>query len=143
MIHTDETLNKKFATSSKGLLKYNILKKRIEEVDISFVMFNLLKYDFVVDINGDKYDLSFGLNKENGEIGNCQTFYPNSRNLLSYELIEKAFKEGKWFYVTNEDLTEDEFAKNVEEINRLKDVQELKDRLKIIDGLLCFFKTSI
>ena len=143
-MHTDETLNNKFATSIKEL-KYSTLKKRIIEIDISFVIFNLLKYDFVVDINGSKYDLSFGLNKENGEIGNYQVCYPNSESLCSYEVIEKAFKEGKWFYVTGEDLTEEELERNIKEINKLKELEELKDRSFIVDRLMnvCIKKEAI
>lgn len=129
-MNTDEVLKIKFCNK-----EYNLLKKKIEKVDIDFVVLYLLKYDFIVDINGNKYDITFGKNKKD-EIGSCIRYYPNSKPLCSYEIIEKGFKEGTWYVVTDEDLTEGEFKKAEQEINKLKKAKELLDRKEFIDEVI-------
>ena len=130
-MNTDKTLRNKFYLSRNGI-KYNLLKKKMREIDVDDVIFYLLKYSFMVDINGSKYDITFGINKD-GEIGFSQTYYPNSEQLTSYEITRKAFREGKWFYLTDKDLTEDEFKENQNIIKELEDRSELKSREFIID----------
>jgi hypothetical protein len=73
--------------------------KELSEVDITYVIANLLKDKFVVEINGSKYDLSFGISNKD-EIGWSYSAYPSS-NFLSYEVLEYAFRNGNWFVVAD------------------------------------------
>lgn len=66
--------------------------------DLSYILMNLLKEDFVLEINGSKYDISFGKNEQTGEIGYSWSSAP-SPHLTSSEIIEKGFKDGKWYVV--------------------------------------------
>lgn len=73
-------------------------KKLIQINDLSYILVNLLKEEFVVEIDGSKYDISFGKNEETGEIGYSWSSAP-SPHLTSSEIIEKGFKNGKWYVV--------------------------------------------
>lgn len=64
--------------------------------DLSEVIINLLTKRFVVEIDGHMYDLSFGYNEEENEISYAWSSAP-SPHLKSWEIINRAFKEGKWF----------------------------------------------
>lgn len=88
-IRTDKNLKDEF---HKKLHNWQC-KKLLPIEDLSYVILNLLKVKFVVEINGDKYDISFGKNNETDEIVYGWSSYP-SPHLLSYEIIEKFFKRG-------------------------------------------------
>ena len=141
-MNTVKTLQEKFGEVRLDDREYSILRNKIEEVDIDFVILNLLRYDYVLDINGSKYDITFGLNKKTGEIGNFMNPYPNSNILMGSEVVEKGFKEGKWYYVTNEELDDEEFEKSKKEIEKLKEMKELKDRELFIDNLIDIVKSE-
>lgn len=98
-MNTSETLNKKFLSNNCKSWRTH----KLEEVDISYVIWYLLKKDFVVEIDGHKYDVTFGLNKDS-EIGYaiCQEGSPN---LTSFAIVERGFKEGKWFEILDEELS--------------------------------------
>lgn len=101
-MNTDKTLNETFYNNHKS--EYPIwYYKRLEEIDVDDVIFNLLKYNFVVELNGKKISITFGKN-ENDEIGTTQAC-EEGLDYTSYETINKAFREGKWFKVTNKDTT--------------------------------------
>jgi hypothetical protein len=76
-------------------------KKLIPVEDLSYVIPNLLKEKFVVEIDGHKYDLSFGFNAKENYIGQIWSSAP-SPHLTSTDILNKAFKEGKWFIVQND-----------------------------------------
>ena len=76
-------------------------KELIPVDDLSDVIPNLLKHKFVVEIEGHKYDLSFGYNAKEKYIGQSWSGSP-SPQLTSVEILNKAFKEGKWFIVKND-----------------------------------------
>lgn len=66
--------------------------------DLSFVILNLLKKKFAVEINEHLYDLSFFKNEETGEVGYSWSSAP-SPHLTSSEIIERAFREGTWYLI--------------------------------------------
>lgn len=98
-MNTSETLHKKFLSNTNKSWRTH----KLEEVDIRYVIWYLLKKDFVVEIGGHKYDVTFGLNKDK-EIGYsiCQVGSPN---ITSFELISRGFQEGKWFEILDEELS--------------------------------------
>lgn len=73
-------------------------KELVPVKDLSVVIPNLLKEKFVVEIDGIKYDLSFGFNEKENYIGYAWSGCPSPR-LDSEEIVNRAFKEGKWFIV--------------------------------------------
>ncbi|QUH21754.1 hypothetical protein [Alkaliphilus sp. B6464] len=107
-MNTDKTLNNKFIENNDNPIWYY---KELKSVDVDYVISYLLKETFVVDINGSKHEITFGKNRK-GEIGQYIRS-DNLRNseLCSFEVIEKGFREGKWFVVTDAD-TSDEFRVN-------------------------------
>ena len=101
-MNADKTLNETFYNNYKN--EYPIwYYKKLEEIDVDDVIFNLLKYNFVVELNGKKISITFGKN-ENDEIGTTQSC-EEGLDYTSYETISRSFKEGKWFKVTNKDTT--------------------------------------
>lgn len=117
-MNTDKTLNDTFYNNYKN--KYPIYYyKELEEINVDDVIFNLLKYNFVVELNGKKISITFGKN-ENDEIGTTQAC-EEGLDYTSYETISRSFKEGKWFKVTNRNTSEEfkvEFEKK--RLERLK-----------------------
>ena len=117
-MNTDKTLNETFYNNYKN--EHPVwYYKELEEIDIDDVIFNLLKYNFVVELNGKKISMTFGKN-ENDEIGTTQ-FCEEGLDCTSYETINRAFKEGRWFKVTNRNTSKEfkaEFEKKRSE--RLK-----------------------
>lgn len=91
-MRTDNTLRSDFG---KG---HDWQTKELIPIEITTVITLLLTEKFVVEIDGHKYDLSFGYNKKAKEIGWGWSASP-SPHLMSYEIIEKAFSKGKWFLV--------------------------------------------
>lgn len=117
-MNTDKTLNETFYNNYKSEHPIYYYKE-LEEIDIDDVIFNLLKYNFVVELNGKKISMTFGKN-ENDEIGTTQ-FCEEGLDYTSYKTIDKAFREGKWFKVTNRNTSEEfkaEFGKK--RLERLK-----------------------
>ena len=103
-MNTDETLREKFGAN---LHDYPIwYYKQIEKIDVEDVIFNLLKETFVIEINSKKIVMTFGKNRKH-EIG-CTQSCDEGLEYTSYKTIRKAFTEGKWFRITEEDTT-DEF----------------------------------
>lgn len=118
----NETRTDKSLRSEFGKRLHNWQCKRLIPIeDLSYVILNLLKIKFVVEIDGHKYDLSFGKNNETGEVCYGWSSYP-SPDLRSWEIIEKAFRNGKWYEVTDEDLTKEE----IESI--LKPIKEREEK---------------
>jgi len=83
--------------------------KQIEEVEVDEVIFNLLKETFIVELNNKKIEMTFGKNRKY-EIG-CTQSCNEGLDYTSYKIIRKAFKEGKWFRITEIDTT-DEFKED-------------------------------
>ena len=109
-MNTDKTLNETFYNNYKS--EYPVwYYKKLEEIDVDDVIFNLLKCNFVVELNGKKISITFGKN-ENDEIGTTQ-FCEEGLDHTSYKTIDKAFREGKWFKVTNRN-TSKEFKEEFE-----------------------------
>jgi hypothetical protein len=93
-MRTDENLKNEFNKK-----QHNWQCKNLIPIDnLSEVILNLLKEKFVVEIDGHLYDISFGNNNETSEIGYSWSSAP-SPHFKSWEIIEKAFREGKWFMV--------------------------------------------
>jgi len=102
-MNTDKTLREKFGDN---LHDYPIwYYKQLKEIDVEDVIFNLLKETFVVEINGKKIVMTFGKNKKH-EIG-CTQSCDEGLEYTSYKTIRRAFTEGKWFRITEEDTTDD------------------------------------
>lgn len=100
-MNTDKTLREKFGAN---IHDYPIwYYKQIEEIDVDDVIFNLLKETFIVELNGKKIVMTFGKNRKH-EIG-CSQSCHEGLDYTSYETIRKAFTEGKWFRITEEDTT--------------------------------------
>ena len=93
--------------------------KKLLEIDLRSVLANLLLNDFVVEIDGYKYDISF-CKALNGDITFINSIFP-SPFIASHEIIDKAFREGRWFIVTDEDLSEDEKEKHREYMRKVKE----------------------
>lgn len=104
----NETRNDRILRSEFSKRLHNWQCKRLIPIeDLSYVISNLLKIKFVVEIDGHKYDLSFYKNNETGGVCYSWSSHP-SPDLKSWEIIEKAFRNGKWYEVTDEDLTKEE-----------------------------------
>lgn len=102
-MNTDKTLEEKFCEKKD---KYPIwYYKKLESVDIDYVIFNLLKETFVVELNNKKIVITFGKNKK-GEIGSTQSC-EEGLDFTSYECINKSFTKGKWFKILDEETTDD------------------------------------
>ncbi|QNR65362.1 hypothetical protein IAQ67_15820 [Paenibacillus peoriae] len=84
-----------------GSLKHDWQTKKLIRVeDLSFVIQNLLTNKFVVEINENMYDIAFGIKRKKIAYGWSSSPSPH---LKSFEIIEKAFREGKWFIIEDED----------------------------------------
>lgn len=103
-MNTSETLRDKFA---KGIDDMPIwYYKELVEVEIDYVIFNLLKTTFVVEIDGIKHEITFGKNRKH-EIGQHIRYSDiKNSNLCSFEVINLGFQKGKWFIVSDKDTTE-------------------------------------
>lgn len=101
-MNTDKTLTNVFCENKKYPIWYF---KEIKETNISYVIYNLLKETFVVEINKRKIVMTFGKNRKH-EI-ECTQSCDDGLEFTSYETIEKAFREGKWFVITDKDTTEE------------------------------------
>lgn len=104
-MHSEEDLNTKFIVKKDHPIWYY---KKLEPIDIDYVIMNLLKENFVVEINNHKYEITFGINKAD-EIGfNIKWDEFNNEFISSYNILTKGFKNGNWFVVTDND-TSDKF----------------------------------
>lgn len=104
-MNTDKTLRSKFIDRKDYPIWYY---KELQPVKVDYVIWNLLKEPFVVEINGSKHEITFGKNRKS-EIGQCIKYDDiNNSGLCSYEVVEKGFKDGQWFTITDTDTT-DEF----------------------------------
>lgn len=101
-MNTDKTLTERFCDRNEYPIWYY---KELEEIDIDDVIFNLLKETFVVELNGKKITMTFGKNRKH-EIG-CTQSCQEGLDYTSYKTINKCFREGIWFRITNEDTTEE------------------------------------
>lgn len=102
-MNTDTTLREKFGSN---LHDYPIwYYKQLEKIDVEDVIFNLLKETFVVEIDDKKIVITFGTNRKH-EI-RCTQSCDEGLDYTSYKAIRKAFTEGKWFGITEEDTTEE------------------------------------
>lgn len=129
-MNTDNDLRTIFINGAKEGHLHDWQSKVLEEVDVSYVIWNLLLDKFVVEIEGHKYDISFGKNKL-GEIGHGNSVYP-SPCLLSSEIINRGFKEGKWYRVTDKDLPQEE----IDEILRIIKEKEKKESEEFFKSIL-------
>lgn len=117
-MNTDKTLTSEFCNHVKNnLCKWQT--KVLESVDVDYVISNLLIDKFVVEIDAHKYDITFGKNRKH-YIGSSMTLYP-SPALCSYEIINKGFTIGKWYRVTEKDLSQEEIDKHIKDV---KDKEE-------------------
>jgi len=96
-LNKTRTVNTLKTEFNKGLHNWQC-KKLIPIESMDYVILNLLKKCFVVEIDGHMYDIAFGKNEESGEIGYSWSSSP-SPHLMSFEIVEKAFRVGKWFVV--------------------------------------------
>lgn len=118
-MNTDKTLKEKFGSTIND---YPIwFYKELDEVDISYVIFNLLKETFVVELDNKKIVMTFGKNRKH-EIGCTQSCH-EGLDYTSYTTIEKAFKEGKWFILSDNDTSDsfkEEYIKDLEEKQKIE-----------------------
>lgn len=77
--------------------------KKLEEVSLDYVIFNLIKETFVVELNNKKIVMSFKTN-ENGEICYAQSC-DDGLEYTSYETIVRAFKQGSWYRILDADTS--------------------------------------
>lgn len=127
-MNTDKTLRDKFASNIDGYPVWYY--KQIKEIEVDDVIFNLLKETFVVELNGKKIVMTFGKNRKH-EIG-CTQSCNEGLDYTSYKTIRKAFTEGKWFRITEEDTT-DEFK---EQYNIDKDERYRQEERKFMIDML-------
>lgn len=103
-MNTNKTLNDKFISKKEDYPVWYY--KELEPVDVDYVIAYLLKETFIVDINGSKHEITFGHNKKENYVGQCIRYddIKNSK-LCSYDVINKGFREGQWFIITDKDTT--------------------------------------
>lgn len=103
-MNTSETLRDKFAQGIGDMPIWYY--KELEEVEIDYVVFNLLKTTFVVEIDGSKHEITFGKNRKH-EIEQYIRYNDiKNSNLCSFEVINQGFQKGKWFIISDKDTTE-------------------------------------
>lgn len=121
--------------NTKDEKNLNWRNKRLIETDINSVLENLLTEEFVVEIRGYKYDVAFEIDKQ--EIIQCGYSIFPAPYLTEKEIIELGTREGKWFIVSSDKLTELETIKVNEEVERLhkKLHKELVERIFNSDKL--------
>lgn len=129
-MNTDKTIDQKFLKREEYPIWYY---KELEEVDVSYVVLYMLTETFVVEIDGSKHEITFGKNRKH-EIGQCIRYDDiKNSNLSSYRVIDKGFRKGKWFRISEKDTT-DEFKKNYvkrkEELTKKKIDKLNRDILK-------------
>lgn len=111
-MNTDKTIQDKFIKRSDKPIWYY---KELEEVDVDYVIWNLLKESFVVEIDGSKHEITFGKNRKH-EIGQCIKYDDiKSSNLCSFDVVRNGFRNGKWYTITSTDTSE-EFKQNYDKI---------------------------
>lgn len=127
-MNSEKTLHEKFIEQKEYPIWYY---KKLEKVNISYVILNLLKENFVVEINGIKHEITFGKNRK-AEIGQC-ILYDDILNskLTSHEVIEKGFRKGVWFVVSDDD-TSDEFRTDYRNKKTHHEKEELRQFLQTI-----------
>lgn len=101
-VNTEKTLYDKFLNFKSPSWRTHKLK----EVDIDYVMWHLVIKNFAVEIDGHKYDITFGLNCNN-EMGHSISM-EGSPSLTTRTVINRGFKEGKWFEILEEELSKEE-----------------------------------
>ena len=129
MVNTEDSLMADFCSFANKKNKNKPLSWRthkLKEVDITYVIWYLVKKTFAVEIDGYKYDMKFCLNNE-GEIGYNITFL-GSPSIGSYNIIERGFKVGKWYEILNEELSDTE----IDDINRCIAKREEEETLKFM-----------
>ena len=110
-LNNENTLTEKFIKKEEYPIWYY---KELEKVEINYVIAHLLKETFVLDINGSKHEITFGYNKKEDFIGHSIKYDDiTNSNLTSYNVIQKGFREGVWYAITEKDTT-DEFKKDYE-----------------------------
>ena len=121
-MNTDKTINEEFLKREEYPVWYY---KKLEEIKVDDVIWDLLKETFVVEIEGVKHEITFGKNRK-GEIGECIKYNDiKNSNLCSFEVVDKGFREGKWFRITELDTTK-EFKVAYEEEKKRYDRSELE-----------------
>ena len=105
-MNTDKTLKAKFIEKKDYPIWYY---NELRETTVDYVIWNLLLESFVVEVDGSKYELTFGKNRKN-EIGS-NTRYDDIVHTQVTCVIDKGFREGKWYTITDV-ATTDEFKAN-------------------------------
>lgn len=129
-MNTDKTLTEKFAKSNDKPIWYY---KELEEIDLDYVIWYLLQESFVVELDGYKYEITFGKNRKH-EIGTCIRYdeFQTNAYLAQFEVIRESFKRGKWFIITEQDTTE-KFKQNynarLEKHHKTQELDIMKDVL--------------
>lgn len=91
--------------------------KKIYPVDIDYVVCNLLKKVFVVEIDKTKYEIRFESTEDFIINKNIKNIDPQNPYLSPCSIVEKGFMKSKWFVVSDEDTTVEvklEFIKNTD-----------------------------
>ena len=132
-MNNDKTLRDKFISNLEYPVWYY---KELQPVSVDFVIFNLLKESFVVDINNCKHEITFGKNRKS-EIGSCITYDDiNNSKLCSYDVIEKGFRDGEWFIISDTN-TSDEFKEEYKNMKIKHERNENKEMyLKILKNVI-------
>ena len=121
-MNTDKTLREKFCRMNEYPIWYY---KELSPVEVDYVVWNLLKEPFVVEIDGCKYEITFGKNRKH-EIGQCISYKDIKKSTLSsYQVVNRGFREGKWYTISETDTTE-EFKANYVKQKEEHDRQELE-----------------
>lgn len=118
-MNSDKTIKENFINKTEYPIWYY---KELAEVDIDYVIAYLLKKTFIVEIDGSKHEITFGYNKKENYVGQCIKYddIKNSK-LCSFEVINKGFKEGRWFIITDKDTTNEfkaDYIKRKEEYKK-------------------------
>lgn len=132
-MHTEEDLTKKFVSKKDHPIWYY---KELESVDIDYVIMNLLKENFAVEINNHKYEVTFGVDKSD-EIGFSSRYDEfNHEFISSYDILNKGFKEGKWFVVINKN-TSHKFKENYDlKLKKYEEEQKIQCDKEILANFI-------
>ncbi len=111
-MNTDKTVTTKFIDRKDYPIWYY---KELRETTVDYVIFHLLKESFVVEIAGSKHEITFGKNRK-AEIGSSIRYDEVVQShLTSYSVIDKGFREGTWYTITDIDTTDEFKAKYVKD----------------------------
>lgn len=108
--------------------------KKLTEVDLDYVIWNMLLEPFVVEIRGIRFHFIFGKNRKHEIISTVRNDDLHKNPWTSWELVNKAFREGIWFSISAED-TSCEYRQNYRREKETLKKENLKELAEFIESV--------